>query len=224
MYQDPSGIKLPTASQADRNIANASKGHCTAHVVLGDNEGYRVQAESHLELCNLFLLNARRDVARLKEQALFVWNDNGHPKRHFFDVLAFLKNGRSIAFTVKPEARIKSGRFLNEMQEITHHALAAGFCDEVRLVTEKSIGRIDLRNAMLFAAVRTPDPEAEEVAMNIAANLLGSASLRDLTIRTGMAARGYRALIRLIRKGHLHPSTHEVITPKTFVSIMEIAQ
>lgn len=224
MYHQAGGIKLPAASMADRKIAVASKGHCTAYTVLGDDEGYRVQAESHLELCNLLMLNARQDVERLKEQALFVWSDNGCDRRHYFDVLAFFKCGRRIAFTVKPEIRIRSGRFLDEMHEITKHAVDEDFCDEVRLVTEKDINHIDQRNAMLFAAVRRPDPEADEVAQAVAAALRGAVSLRELTIRTGLAARGYRSLIRLLRTGELVPSAHEVITPKSLVQLPEVTR
>lgn len=221
MNQELSGIELPTASQADRRIAFASRGHCTAHIVLGENEGYRVQAESHLELCNLFVLNSRLDVRKLREQALFEWENNGHSGKHYFDVLAYLRNGFRIAFTVKPWVRVSSGRFKDEMREITTHALNVGFCDEVRLVTERDIDPIDQRNAIMFAAVRTPDPEAEEVAMSFVSTLKGSASLRDLTIRTEINARGYRALIRLIRNGILIAEARQLITPKTHVRMRD---
>ncbi len=224
MYQKPMGIKLPTASQADRKIAKSSKGHCTGRGVFGGDDGYLAEAESHGELNAQFMLNAQLNLNYFKEQALFSWKVNGQSKRHFFDALAFFTNGKRIAFTVKPEARVKSGRFMAEMEEIASHALAAGFCDEVRLVTENSINRIDLKNAMLFAAVRQRDPEAEAIAMAVTETLSGSASLQDLTVRTGMAARGYRALIGLVRKGHLIPSVHEIITPKTLLKIAEIAQ
>lgn len=224
MHLELSGIKLPNPSQADRNIPVASKGHCTAYAVLGEGEGYRVQAESHLELCNLLILNARLDVERIKEQAKFVWKTNGRTKAHFFDALAFLKCGRRIAYTVKPERRTLSGKFVEEMRNITRHALEAGFCDQVVLVTEKDINRVDQRNAMMFNAVRRKDPEAEAVALEVVAGISGSASLRDLTIKTGMAARGYRALIRLLRSGHLVASTHQVISPETHVQLAGDAQ
>lgn len=217
MYYEPGGLKLPTASMADRKVAHASKGHCTAFAVLGDDEGYRVQAESHLELCNLLVLNARSDVKCLKEQALFNWDDDGQARCHYFDVLAFLKSGDRIAYTVKPAVRAASDRFLREMQTIAGQALKQRFCEEVRLVTEKDINKIEYRNAAIYAAVRDPDPEAEAVAMATIAVLTGSATLRDLSIKTGMGARGYRALIRLIRTRHLEQVSHELISPNVHV-------
>ena len=42
-------------------------------------------------------------------------------------------------------------------------------------------------------------------------------TLRDLTIATGLEARGYRALLRLVREGHLEPARRERLTPQTLV-------
>lgn len=224
MLQQSGGIKLPTASRADRKIAISSKFHCTAYAVLGDDEGYRVQAESHLELCNLLILNANPDVAHLKEQVLFKWDDDGHSRRHFFDVVATLKNGRRIAYTVKPEKRALTDQFQSEMKEIARHTRNSNFCDVVCLVTEKDIDEIDLRNAEQFAAVRQPDPKADDIALKTARELLGAVSLRDLADRTGIGHRGHASLIRLMRKGYLRAETHEVIKPSTLVSFTGVTQ
>ncbi len=219
MYNVKGGIKLPAASRADRRIANASKGHCTAFAVLGENEGYRVQAESHLELCNLLLLNASGEVERLKEQALFEWEEGGRIKRHYFDVLALLKSGARIAYTVKPEKRASSERFLSEMRVIAGYAVHSGFCCEVRLVTERSFCQVDLRNAAIFATVRPSEfsAEAEHKARKVTEDLVGSVTLRDLSTKIGMAACGYRALLCLVRRGVLRQSRHEVLSPEALV-------
>ena len=68
MFDISGGILLPNSSLAERNVPAASKGHCTAHTVLGEGEGTRTQAESWLELCHLMLLNADEEVAELVEQ------------------------------------------------------------------------------------------------------------------------------------------------------------
>mgnify|MGYP000197094250 CR=1 FL=1 len=224
MTSQSKGYKLPSESQADRKVARASKGHCTAYAVLGEGEGYQVQAESHLEICNLIVLNADRTVEKLKEQAEFVWVEDRKTKHHFFDVLATYKDKSRIAFTVKPERRVNSGGFLNNLQKITYFALKSGFCDEVRLITEQSINSVDKKNAFLFETARHSDAEAEAVALQVVAGLVGAVSLRELTLRTGMAARGYRALLRLMRTGCLVPIVHEVIKPKTLVCLAEAMQ
>lgn len=211
-------IVLPSRSRADRDVPAASAGHCTGHSIFGDGDGVRMQAESWLELCHLFLLNAMLNVAQLQEQVRFFYGwDPKHPSQHVFDVIATLTCGTRIAFAVKPEVRLVSGRFMAELQEVAWWANQTRFVDEVRLLTEADIDPVDLHNARIIAAVRAPDPWADDAALQAVSTLRGARTLRDLTHELGMAARGYRALLRLIRRGVLRPMRREAITPSTLV-------
>lgn len=211
-----SEIMLPSASRADRNIAGASKGHCVVHTVLGRGAGIKFQAESYLEFANLLMLNANPDVTYLREQARFDWEDiDGKPHRHFFDAYAIFNETKRIAFTVKPQVRLASGRFLEEIQEVTRQAIDADFCDAVRLITEQNIGPIQLQNAAVYQAVREKDAEADQKALAVVHNLKGAVNLRDLTILIDLEARGYRALIRLCRDGILASESLSIIVPDT---------
>ena len=214
------GIVLPQPSQAERDITGASSSHCVAHTVLGDGPGVHTQAESHLELFNLFLLNAKMNVVNLQEQVRFYYGwDPDKQQQHIFDVVATLDSQFRIAFAVKPEVRLQSGRFEVEMQEVTWWVRERDFADEVRIMSEADVNSVDLRNAKILASVREPHPEADGIAIGVVQNLPpgGGQSLRDLTLSTGMAADGYRALIRLIRTGVLRLQQHEVIGPKAVV-------
>ena len=214
--ESSSEITLPSDSRADRKVTGASKGHCVASTVLGRGAGFKVQAESNLELANLLVLNARRDVTYLKEQARFDWRDDtGKARTHFFDAFVIFNEAQRVAVTVKPMVRLKSGRFLDEIREISRHAVNSNFCDNVRLITERDIDPIQLRNAAMYQAVREADEEADQRALEVVGNLRGAAELRELTIQTGLSARGYRALIRLCRDGLLVPESHAVISPTT---------
>lgn len=225
MFVLSGGIAPPRPSCADRKIPVASKGHCTAHAVFGDDQGTIVQAESWLELCLLTLLNADLDVALLEEQQRFVYGMGTRPSEHVFDVVATLQDGCRIAYTVKPEIRLnkasRSGAaFLEKMGVIAWHVKQSGFADSVQLLTETDIDQIDLRNATMFAAVRNADPEADQVASRAVDALPdgGHRTLRDLTLDTGMAARGYRALIRQMRNGFARQVGRGVIGPKSYVT------
>lgn len=112
-------VWLPTPSRADRDVPRASKGHCIVHAVFGDGEGVRVQAESLLEHKWQLILSARPETLELREQVLFRWGDRPTDK-HVFDMVVKERSGRRIAYTVKPEIRLRSGRFLAEMQEVAH--------------------------------------------------------------------------------------------------------
>ena len=218
------GMSLPLPSRADRKVPAASKGHCTAHTVLGEAQGAIVQAESWLELCFLILLNADEDVALLEEQQRFIYGTGTKPPEHIFDVVATLQDGYRIAYTIKPVVRLRgdslSGRvFLEKMGKIAWHVEQQGFADTVQLLTDADIDQVDLRNAQMFAAVREADPEADLVANCVLEALPdgGCRTLRDLTLETGMAARGYRALIRQMRRGFARQVGRGVIGPKTDV-------
>lgn len=237
MLDNQGGIYLPLPSIAQRDIPAASAGHCTAQTILGDGHGTRKNAESWLELCNLYLLNAKQDVAELREQEEFHFGWAPEDlDLHVFDVVATLTSGLRIAYTVKPEVRLnsrpgsrdKNGEryddrtFMEKMGNVTWWATVhTQLYHDVRLVTEADINQIDLRNAQMFAAVREPDGEADAIAFAVAKAIPaeGGRSLRDLTIETGLQARGYRALIRLMRSGMLRAIQREIIRPTTIVHL-----
>lgn len=224
MFDYSGSVVLPAQSRAERNIPAASSAHCTAHAVLGEGAGVRFQAESWLELCNLYVLNAMPNVVEMQEQVRFYYGwDPENLHQHIFDVVVTLTCRARIAYTAKPEVRLTSGRFLKDMGGIAWWAQELEFADDVRLITETDINQTDLRNAQMFAGVREPNPDADAVALEVARALPpgGGRSLRNLTLETGMQAQGYRALIRLMRRGVLRSLKHEVIGPKTIVALHE---
>lgn len=216
LHDDTIPRELPAPSRAERNIASASRGHCTAHMVLGEGSGTRVQAESHLELSHFLLLNADRSIADIREQVRFTYGPDDE-RQHVFDAVATRVDGARIAYTIKPEARLRSGRFVAEMQTVAWWVKKKRWADDVRLLTDADIDEVELNNAKVIAAVRDPDPEADLVAREVVATITGGVSVRDLTIATGMETRGYRAVLRLVREGHLEPVRHERLTPRALV-------
>ncbi len=214
----PDGIRLPSDFRSDRAIAKAAKRHCTAYTVIGSNPGVRVQAESQLELVNLLVMHAQLEVEDIFDQVRFRWNGFSEKVReHVFDYVAHIRGGSKVAFAVKPSFQATKSVFVEKMQEVAWFSVQSGFCDEVRILTERSADQIEKRNAELFWAVRQPMPSADDVAWNVAQDLLGAASLRDLTIKTGLGADGWRALVRLVAAQHLVPLTREIIDPQTLV-------
>lgn len=226
MFDYSGGVVLPAHSRAERNIPAASSAHCTAYAVLGEGTGVRFQAESWLELCNLYVLNAMPNVVEMQEQVRFYYGwDPENLHEHIFDVVATLTCRSRIAYTVKTEVRLTSGRFMDKMGHVAWWVRKRKFADDVRRITEADINQTDLRNAQMFAAVREPDPDpgVDAMALQVAQALPpgGGRSLRDLTLETGMQVQGYRALIRLMRRGILRSLKHEVIGPKTIVALHE---
>lgn len=211
------GRALPAPSRADRNVPVSSKGHCVAHTVLGDGPGIHIQANSHLELCHLRLLQMQPNLIDLREQVNF-YHGPQFKALHVFDFVATYRNGDRIAFTVKPEAKLQSNDFLGEMQVVAYWVEKQGFAQATRLLTDADIDRTDLHNAELLTTLHGADPEAEAIARKLASGFHGALSLRDLTRKLDLADRGYRALLRLIRSGELALFVRERITPSTLVS------
>jgi hypothetical protein len=205
----------------------ASAGHCTTHAVLGNGAGVHTQGESMLELRLQLILNARRDVAEIYEQVRFIYGFEGvKPNEHIFDIVTVLTDKTVIAYAVKPEIRLKSGRFIQQMQEVSWWVRKLGFADDVRIITDADVHPVMLHNAEIFAALRGHhDPEAEEMAYRVVMNIPqgGAESLRALTFATGMAERGYRALLLLVRKRILEPVRDEKIGPKTLMRLSPTA-
>lgn len=225
MPDNDDGISLPRASQADRNVQKASAGHCTAFGVVGDDKGIRVQGESLLEHRVHLLINSGGNVANLREQVRFYFGwDPKKQQQHVFDAFATLKTGERIAFAMKPEMRLRSSNrdkvdFMDHMQTVAWWVYEKDFADDVRIFTEADIDPIELHNAQVLNAVREYDAEADLVAKQVIGSLPkgGGVSLCELTKTTGMGARGYRALLRLLRTGDARLQSKVRITPATIV-------
>ena len=217
---------MPHRSKAERDVARGSSGHCTAYTVLGAGPGTEIQGESLLEINHLYVLNTVPNIAELTEQVRFCFGwPTGKLRQHIFDVVAVLTTGERIAFAIKPEFRLNSSNqekqdFEDEMRIVAWWAYRKGFADDVRILTEVDLDPIDLHNAKVLAAVREADPEADVAAFQVMSGLPpeGGQPLRELTLQIGMGARGYRALLRLVREGQAYMTTHERIGPKTVIA------
>lgn len=224
--ESPSGFTPPLPSTADRAVALSSRAHFCGHVVIGDGSGRGgvsgtparvVQVESHLELCWCLCLSIRPDIVDLREQAAFDWFDeDGECRTHFFDLLVTRNDGSRIACAVRPLARA-SERFKRQMSRIASQVRACGFAADVRLLTDKDLDPVELHNAQLLHGVRTGSSLADAAAAKVLAGLSGRTSLADLASRTGLAAAGFRALLRLLRSAHLRLVRSERITPASMV-------
>lgn len=222
----PGGFSPPLPSTAQRSVALSSKGHFCGHVVIGDGSGRGaisgaparvVQVESHLELCWCLCLSLRLDIAALHEQVGFDWSDEGGVcHTHYFDLVVTRTDGTRIACAIRPAART-GGRFGRQMPRIASQVRASRFADDVRLLTDRDLDPVELHNAWLLHGIRAGDPPADAAAAQVLAGMSRTSTLADLTARTGLGAAGFRALLRLVRSGHLRLFRAERITSNTIV-------
>ena len=162
-------------------------------------------ADSQIEYHGLALALTDPTNAQVHEQVgpvSFVDAD-GKPGNHFFDHLITKKDGSRIAVAVKPTERLKSGRFLRELEAL-ERTMAPGFVDEVRLVTECCFSRADAFNAVMyqrFAIYR--DAAVEARLQDVLASTAGETTICSLAERSRAGGRAFRVIVRGLFEGQL---------------------
>lgn len=206
------GIRLPEASRGKRKTQVGSTRHFTGGIVTGDGPGFRQGTESHLETNATLLLSCRRNTLELIEQVAFDWYDeHGECHTHYIDLVAVTTPDRlPIGFAVRPWARA-SDEYIVKLARIKEQAQEQGFLDDFRLFTEDDVCPVELHNAQLFHSVRRPDCFADPVAQDIARASSGIVTVDALVEQSQLAGIGFRAVVRLIRSGHLQMVRYERI-------------
>jgi hypothetical protein len=217
------GYRLPEPSRASRKIARASRGHFNGHVVAGDGPGRIIRTESNLELLVLLALLMRPEIVDVVEQlpAIRYIDMNGIRREHVFDYLATRIDGTRVAIAVKPWKHAQRSDFVARLKCVARD-MPIGFADRVQLITDRHLDPIDKHNAELLHAVRHADAEADEAAALAIASIVEAMRLEDLAALVGLAGRGMRALLRLVRDGRLRLVSRECISEKSFVTKVEI--
>ncbi|WP_375699370.1 hypothetical protein [Pseudophaeobacter sp. TrK17] len=214
------GIRLPAFSKGNRDTQVGSTHHFTGGLVLGDGPGgdgpeRRMGQESNLERKATLILHARPETVSLVEQVLFKWiNPNNAPGKqlvpHWIDLVQTQANGQVIGYAVRPTAHA-GPEYQLKLARIKTQAVAQGVLDDLRLFTEEDVCPVEWHNARQFLAVRRPDLFADPVAADVVGRMTGVCTLDDLVSATGLEGMGFRALVRLIRSGHLEMVRHERI-------------
>ncbi|WP_102227001.1 PDDEXK family nuclease [Acidimangrovimonas sediminis] len=216
------GVRLPEFSLGDRATQVGSTQHFTGGIVLNsgpgsDGPGRRVGVESHHEANASLLLAARPEVIDLVEQVRFDWFDqDGEIHKHYIDLVATERDGTVVGYAVRPLARVKDA-YLAQLVRVKEQAIDQGVLHDFRLFTERDICPAELYNAKLFHSVRRPDCFADPVAKDVVGQMTGVVAIGRLVEQTRLDGMGFRALVRLIRSGHLQTLHHERITHSSLV-------
>lgn len=161
--------------------------------------------ESLLERDFLYVTLATRDVADVHEQppAVYYKDQSGRQKKHTFDALLLLRDGRRVAVALKPSGRVaRSG--IQSTLELIRAQVGPNFADLYVLRTEQHAHPDDAADARLVLRARGfADPMADRIAVELAAKLDGWCRLGDLARAIGAGGSGFNAAVRLIGSGVL---------------------
>ncbi|MEP5760627.1 MAG: hypothetical protein ABJ327_15205 [Litoreibacter sp.] len=161
--------------------------------------------DSQVECHNAALTMVDPDIAQVHEQfgpVPFI-DDDGKPANHYIDLLITQKNGRKIAVAVKPTQRLKSGRFMRELEALSK-TMPDGIADELRLVTELCIPRAEAFNAIMYQRFALcPDPDVDARLLDVLSSVSGDISICDLAAQCRAGGRAFRVVVRGLFEGKL---------------------
>jgi|GEM_PF-2556902 len=202
----PDQIPLPYRGQ--RKINPRSRGSSRVFPIWMDVQAQRPRrygADSQVEYHHLALTLTNPTTLQVHEQfgPVAFTDADGRPAAHFFDLMITQQDGRKIAVAVKPTERLKSGRFLRELNAI-EKTMSSDIADEIRLVTERCFSRADAFNAVMyqrFAVCR--DAVVEARLRDVLASTSGETTICALAERCRAGGRAFRVIVRAMFEGQL---------------------
>ena len=227
MYRtEEGGILLPEPSRATRDVTKASKGHQSGSLVIrtrGAEAGRIVRVESGLEGQVLNVLAGLPGVVDIEEQppAVEYAGLDGRTKRKTFDFRVTLDDGSRVAVEVKPAAIAARTKLLDELRCLAR-SMPSSFADSIRLITDDDVDPVARYNAGTIQRYsREADPEADDKAAALAADLNGAVEIQAAVTSLGLGHRGFGAVVRLIARRRLQLVQHERITYRAVVKSVE---
>lgn len=201
------GLVMPERLKTTRKMAKGCREHFTGQFTFGSDEGRTMDVESHTELNVALVTIARPDVVALEHQVPFEWvKPNGKTGTHHFDFRALMLDGTRRAIMVKSEYRRQQSKVQNELAQVAAQ-VTPDFADDVVVMTERDINPVELFNAEMMHEMRRPDLEADAAARRVIGELAATVQIQDLVEAIGLGARGFRAVVRLIRSHELELTT-----------------
>ena len=198
-FTPESGVAFPVRRKIVRKIAKGRRNHFTGQFTFGPDEGETMDVESNTELRVALVTLARPDVVGLENQVPFEWiGPDGKTATHHFDFRVLMANGSRKAIMVKSEYRRLQAKTRLELAQIAAQ-VTPDFADEVVVMTERDVNPVEYFNAEIMHEMRQSDFEADAAARAAMAEIPATAKIQDLVDRIGLGARGFRAIVRLIR-------------------------
>ncbi len=215
----------PNPSRAARNIPKRSRGHGNGQLVDTNpltGERRIVQLESWGEGRAYLVLRANPNVIEIREQyPVGYLNAKGKPATHYFDLLVVLKDGRKVAYAVKPLSRVEKTNLVNELR-LVRKAAVPKILDEVRLITDRHFTPARAHNAeRLYMLARSfDDHQYREFLMQIkGSDFVGT--IGTLLSNLGLGSSGFAMVLRAAFDGHINFDLDHELRMESQISIEE---
>lgn len=189
-------------SIADRK-PTARKRRSSVGFAVNPSGQQQIYFESSLEYWCLITLLARPDVISIKEQQRVRYFDGQQQRTHYFDFVVTWVDGSRTAFAVKYHAdAIKTN--LSSTLELISQSHREDVADWFSMLTEHHVDRLSIRKAEFIVQCSLDrDTEGKARVREYLKRAKATVTLRELSEQVGLAARGYRASVALLREGCL---------------------
>ena len=190
----------PEPTTASRRPAKRHKGSFRGSSVDPLENREKVYESYRLEYGQLWILMADPRVVEIHDQpppVTFVTAE-GRERQHTFDYRAVFRNGRRVAYALKPSERVERTGIETTLALIRQQSLV-GFADTAVLRTEQTITRRAIHNARTLVWARSRRNQHDvDIAVARVAELLGAVQLKELVRALGLGPRGRVAALCLI--------------------------
>lgn len=227
MYRtEDGGILLPEPSRATRDVTKASRGHQSGSLVIATARapnGQIIRNESGGEQGAASVIAVQPGVVDIEEQppSIEYTGPDGRKRRKTFDFRVTFEDGSRVAVEVKPAA-IAARTGLREELRYIAKTMPSAFADSISLVTDDDVDPVARYNAgTIQRYCRETDPEADDKAAALAADLNGAVEIQAAVTTLGLGHRGFGAVVRLIARRRLQLVQHERITYRALVKPVE---
>ncbi len=215
-------VTLPTGLRGSRRIqmrsSVSSRGLLVARIGDADRAiglGY----ESSQERACALLALADNDTADIVEQPFTLRYDDetGRTRRYTFDYLITKRDGTRIVVEVKNAMQAAKPHVIAKVRQAAAR-LVPSHADEVTIFTDQHYTRVDVENAeQLVNCQKEIDDDADAQISTTIQSLQGGMRISDMVSLTGLAERGFSAVLRAMYRKKLSWPKDQLIGPKTVV-------
>ncbi len=195
----------PRSSIASRIPSARSRGSCRGASPYQE-AGRSLVFESNLERKFQAMLQADRNIRSIEDQpsAVTYVDREGLTRRHTFDFRVVTIDGKRVAYSVKPTAKVKKSG-IEEILRAIRKQVGPKFADIYELRTDAEITDAKAQDAREILHYRRACNEADVQEMRrFVSTLRGCAKMRDVARASAMVeGRAWAALVNLIDVGEL---------------------
>ena len=218
----------PLASTTSRKISKRSKARVytalTIRLPADKNRKRIICCESKLERNCLLLWLAKRDVYDVRDQPSSVsFKDvSGQMRKHTFDFLITLNNGKKYAVVVKPSNKANKDKFKSDINCLSQQ-LPKSFADQLVLFTDRSYRHEEAVNAERLFKLKTHITSDDHLAIKCAiSGQAGFKTVRAILADAGNPNGGFGAVLHAVFEGRLELIRSQLITLDSLVKPVEV--